>query len=1013
MNNFNWVLDNPSGLKNKFLRAINRVKNNFPVPKILEIGTMTGSSISTIIDLFNCPNLEATAIENWESLKNNLNNVESGLEHKTIDVDDLKNEFYSTTKKQVRLIDENNSILGLNKLLRDKEKFNFIHVDPRLISLHFIIELNMCWTMLENDGILALNVNNQYLQGVEYFQKGLDEFLTNFKGNYINISSDDILFLKKSKYSVKIEKSISPLELEEGSGNDSRKNAFEKKIAEFGDKVNIKDTLEPDKYEYYSILKFHIWHVYIHPSICSRFYKKFNYCIKNDELFYDNLVNLLIMVKNAGEGFRDILLKNKPFIDNWCILDTGSTDNTVQIIRETLSDIPGTLYEEPFINFRDSRNRLLDLAGEDHAFNIMLDDTYVLSGDGLRDFLTIIREDDKADCVGITIEDSERQYISVRVTKPKRRLRYINKVHEVIEFEGILSVAVPYAKGCVKDIVDGYMLARTSARKDTDIETLLEMHKQNPSDPRTLYYLADSYLNKKDWEQSLKYFEMRVLLEGYNLEKQDALYYAAALSHYHIGKPWEECEKLYLNSHNFLGKSPESVYFIGKHYYDIKDYNKAYFYMKKAFELGIPEIQMSFRKNIYFYHIPYDLTEVAYLKSDYQLAQKCCERIVEHKEYMNQKTANWLEMLSLINNSDHTLKKARISKKKVICFVCPRSWDKWDGETFVVKGLGGSENFCVKYAEMLAKEHYVIIFCDCEVQKIYNKVIYKNMKDYLNFLNNFHIDVCLVNRAPEYLKVSKLNNIQKVYLVLHDIMVENTILPLDSFDKVLCISEWHRQQFLQFFPDLVNSLEIVSYGIDTKLYSNCVKEPYSFIFPSFANRGLLPLLQMFPKIVQQFPFARLRVFCDFDNWWLNKFHSETVEKIKVLLEEQKGNIINYGWVNGETLRNYWNISKIWFYPCTFAETCCLTAYEAAASRTLAITTDLAALTESVGDRGIIISGNPLEEEWQNTALERVLRVLRNEEDVEPYITSNYNWVRDDKNFDKVVGDFEVQTNIVN
>ena len=170
---------------------------------------------------------------------------------------------------------------------------------------------------------------------------------------------------------------------------------------------------------------------------------------------------------------------------------------------------------------------------------------------------------------------------------------------------------------------------------------------------------------------------------------------------------------------------------------------------------------------------------------------------------------------------------------------------------------------------------------------------------------------------------------------------------------------------------------------------------------------------MFPKIVKQFPFARLRVFCDFNNSWLNTYHSETVKKIKVLLEEQKDNVVNYGWVNGETLRNYWNISKIWFYPCTFAETCCLTAYEAAASKTLVITNDLAALTESVGDRGIIISGNPVEEQWQDIALERVLRVLRNEEDVEPYITSNYNWVRDDKNFDKVVGDFEVQTNIVN
>jgi len=1002
-----WVLDKPAGIKNKFSRVVDRVKNAFNVPKILDVGTLTGKSVSAIIEMFNCSNLKATAIENWDSLKNYLKTKNNDIE-----IDDLKDEFYNNTLGKARLIDEPSSVLALTKLLKKKEKFNFIHVEPKLISLQFIIELNMCWTMLEPEGVLAINKDIENSENSDLFLKSLNEFLTNFKGKYITIHDKNVIFLKKSKYTVVIDKNLDPLELEIGSGNNDRKKSFEKKLLTFKGKVFLKDVYEPEKYEYFTILKFHIWYVYIHPNSLEKFNQKFNYCIKNGEIFHDNLLNLLIMVKDAGDGFRDVLLKNKPFIDHWVILDTGSTDNTIKIIEETMSDIPGVLYEEPFINFRDSRNRLLELAGEDYAFNVMLDDTYVLEGNQLRDFLTVIREDDKADEIGITIEDVERRYISIRFTKPKRRLKYIYKIHEIIENVGLLAASIPYNVGRVKDITSEYMANRTNKRKDTDIQLLLETHEEDPTDPRILYYIADSYLNKKEWVDSLKYFELRVKMDGYENEKQDALYYIAVLSHFYINKPWEECEPLYLAAHNFLGKSPESLYFMGKYYLENNNYEKAYFYLKKSFDIGIPDIQMSFRKNIYFFHIPTDLIRLAYVKNDFITAEKCCDLILS-SEYSNELAANWKNILTLINNSNNTIEKVKITKKKVICFVSPGGWDNWDGETLLTKGLGGSETFSIKYAEMLAKDHHVIVFCDCKIQKNYNKVIYKNIKEYLNFLNNFHIDFCIINRYPQYLKVTKLNNVGKVYLVLHDIMVENSVMLIDSVDKVLCISDWHKQQFLYFFPNLANITEVISYGIDTQLYSNCVKEPYSFIYPSFANRGLLPLLQMFPKIVKQFPFARLRVFCDFNNSWLNTYHSETVKKIKVLLEEQQDNVINYGWVNGETLRNYWNISKIWFYPCTFAETCCLTAYEAAASRTLAITTDLAALTESVGDRGIIISGNPLEEQWQDTALERVFKVLRNEEDVDPYITSNYNWVRDNKNFDKVVGDFEVQTNIVN
>ena len=51
------------------------------------------------------------------------------------------------------------------------------------------------------------------------------------------------------------------------------------------------------------------------------------------------LLELVMIVKNSGEILRECLQKNRRFIDHWTIVDTGSTDNTPDIIRDEARDI--------------------------------------------------------------------------------------------------------------------------------------------------------------------------------------------------------------------------------------------------------------------------------------------------------------------------------------------------------------------------------------------------------------------------------------------------------------------------------------------------------------------------------------------------------------------------------------------------------------------------------------------------------------------------------------------------
>jgi hypothetical protein len=108
------------------------------------------------------------------------------------------------------------------------------------------------------------------------------------------------------------------------------------------------------------------------------------------------------------------------------------------------------------------------------------------------------------------------------------------------------------------------------------------------------------------------------------------------------------------------------------------------------------------------------------------------------------------------------------------------------------------------------------------------------------------------------------------------------------------------------------------------------------------------------------------------------------------------NIYYHGWVDKKTLANAWITADIWFYPCTFMETFCLTALEAAATKTLVITNNLAALQNTVGNRGVIIKGDPMTDAWQEKALKKVFKIMDKTNDSlkSTLIQANYEWAMD-------------------
>lgn len=92
-------------------------------------------------------------------------------------------------------------------------------------------------------------------------------------------------------------------------------------------------------------------------------------------------VCLNMIVKNERQVIQRCLASVKRRIDFWVIVDTGSTDGTQELIREFLRDIPGELYERPWVDFAHNRNEALRLAKSkaDYLLFIDADDELVFS----------------------------------------------------------------------------------------------------------------------------------------------------------------------------------------------------------------------------------------------------------------------------------------------------------------------------------------------------------------------------------------------------------------------------------------------------------------------------------------------------------------------------------------------------------------------------------------------------------------------------------------------------------
>ena len=675
-----------------------------------------------------------------------------------------------------------------------------------------------------------------------------------------------------------------------------------------------------------------------------------------------------MIIKDSGEPLKKVLESVKHHIDSWCILDTGSTDGSQEVVKNVLSSIPGKLYEEKFIDFSTTRNRAFELAestGIDCEYNIVLDDSYILyGGEKLRN---IIREGN-ANAYSIIIRNKNVMYDSIRITKVSEKLKYKYRVHENIIVSQKKIKMITNDDIYIQDIEFSLHAIRSHNRYKNDLAMLLEDYRENPKNMRIIFYTAQTYHKLCNYEKAIFFYNKRIQIDK-RKDASDEVY----MSYYNLGhiykllSNWNKAEQNFMISYNLRPYRAEPIYQIAKYYFENNNFNKADVLLNNLLKLKLPELSLDTYEvdhSIYFYYIPYLLAEILIRKGNVSKGLEIVKQLlVKYPDNNDLKN-----MLYCIEKQEFTVKK--YYKKVIVIHACniPKSWCPTN---YIGTGVSGSEIMAMNMAIQFAKNDYkVFLFTNCEnVEGIYDNVEYIHYTKYEKFLQETYINYLIVLRDPENLKYYE--HIEQVYFWIHDILPFGSQFQTHAikFKKIVCVTNWHKKELLKEYNFPSSMINVIGNSVTFDIDENIKKIPYRFIYSSDFTRGFDKLLRLFPKIKERYPLAELYAFISkkYTNPYDYVHIKDRITQKELMIEYKK--------------------SDIWFYPTDFEETYCITALEAQLSECICVCSDLAGLKDTVGDRGVLFDNSKSDD----YILQKLFTIMDDTNKKQELIQSGYLW----------------------
>ncbi len=687
------------------------------------------------------------------------------------------------------------------------------------------------------------------------------------------------------------------------------------------------------------------------------------------------------------------------YVEEICVAITSDTDKATEEVCQRL----GVKYEvftdcnkdDKIIDFSMARNKSISLATQPWICWIDSDDVVV----GMENLSKLCatfntqRKDLDAVCFLFPYEYSYDSNGNITCRQFRERLAYgkdnfqfIGAVHEVlVPKTGVRSQQIQN-----EDITFKHQRQYNPKPQDPgrNLRILQNYFNNGGNDPRHMYYIGLEYSNHGDWPNAIKYLTEYVGKSGWNDEKAMAYMKLVDISQL-TGKFQEGLDyafELLKLKHNWH----ESYYALCRMYYLLGQWEQAVYYGKLALETPPTQtllfVNTSDRFEIHNY-LNVALNHIGDVAGAYQSVLDGLQGIPNHPQLLNNKPI-YEKHLGIQVAQEEIIGDAIYP---AIVFVTGIGPEPWSPETVKQTGIGGSEMMLINQAKNLAAlGHKVVVYAACD--GTFDNVEYRHFTKF----KNINCDVLIVSRYTQFLGDDYNVTAKLKLLWIHDIMaIQATNELLLKADKILCLTNWHKDFFVKHHNVHPEQVIVTRNGIDlTRFHKHLlsdimnkeenivVRNQYKCVNSSSPDRSWPVLLEIWPKIRAKVPQAELHLYYGFNNWKImaagNPLQMELIARLEEQIKVTEG-VVYHDRVSQEELAREFLSAGVWLHPTWFTETSCITAMEARMAGLHIVTSKLAALLETVGSyqNATLIEGDWTNPIYQSQFIDAAITALNN------------------------------------
>ena len=349
-------------------------------------------------------------------------------------------------------------------------------------------------------------------------------------------------------------------------------------------------------------------------------------------------ITLCMIVKNETHVILRCLESIYKYIDRYDITDTGSTDGTQDMIRKFFAEknIPGEIYQSDWKGFGDHAGKIGSRTEAFQNAKGKADYAWVIDADDTIEGEFVMPPGTDVDAYTLKFNRVDFTWWRTQIFKNSRDWRYVGVLHEYPD-----SDPKPYR---IEKLHGNYsIVARTEGARNIgvtpvekysrDAEKLEEAIRDDPTNVRYQFYLAQSYFDSQQWEKATQAYQKRAEMGGWEEEIFFSLYRVAICKTF-LQHPWPEVYDAFMRSYESRPTRAEPLYQLARLHRMHNRPKAAYIYARMAMEIARPNEDTLFIEEVpYAWGILDELGAVAHSVGKFHLGMQVCHKLLCEKKY--------------------------------------------------------------------------------------------------------------------------------------------------------------------------------------------------------------------------------------------------------------------------------------------------------------------------------------------------------------------------------------------